>query len=90
MTFDSSESEGAIQRQVSDLVRAYLETVPKDEKPMAVEVAAEAPLVDPFTGEDLGIPLVGVIDLVLEQCGWPRYHGLQECGAQQRADGDQQ
>ena len=66
MTFDSPESEGAMQRQVSDLVRVYLDTVPKDEKPLAVEVAAEAPLVDPFTGEDLGLPMVGVIDLVLD------------------------
>ncbi len=66
MTFDSPDSETAMQRQVSDLVRVYLDTVPKDEKPLAVEVAAEAPLVDPFTGEDLGIPLVGVIDLVLD------------------------
>jgi hypothetical protein len=32
---------------------------------LAVEVAAEAPLVDPQTGENLGIPLVGIIDLVL-------------------------
>jgi CRISPR/Cas system-associated exonuclease Cas4 (RecB family) len=39
---------------------------PKNEKPQAVEVAAEAPLVNPITGENLGIPLVGVMDLVLE------------------------
>jgi CRISPR/Cas system-associated exonuclease Cas4 (RecB family) len=31
-----------------------------------VEVALEAPLVDPDTGEDLGLPLVGVLDLVLD------------------------
>ena len=39
---------------------------PNDEKPLAVEAAVEVPLVDPFTGEDLGMPLVGVIDLVLD------------------------
>ena len=55
-----------MRQQVADLVRVYLDNVPKDEKPLAVEVAAEAPLVDPITGEDLGIPLVGVIDLVLD------------------------
>ena len=55
-----------MRQQVADLVRAYLANVPKDEKPLAVEVAAEAPLVDPITGEDLGMPLVGVIDLVLD------------------------
>jgi putative RecB family exonuclease len=71
MTFDSTDSEKAMQRQVSDLVRVYLDTVPKDEKPLAVEVAAEAPLVDPFTGEDLGLPMVGVLDLVLDSEGGP-------------------
>ncbi len=66
MDFDSTDAETAMRQQVADLVRAYLANVPKDEKPLAVEVAAEAPLVDPTTGEDLGIPLVGVIDLVLD------------------------
>ncbi len=28
-------------------------------------MAVEAPLVDPFSGENLGLPLVGVMDLVL-------------------------
>ncbi len=71
MTFDSTDSETAMQRQVSDLVRVYLDTVPKDEKPLAVEVAAETPLVDPFTGEDLGVPLVGVLDLVIDNGSGP-------------------
>jgi hypothetical protein len=31
-----------------------------------VEAAVEAPLIDPQTGEDLGIPLLGVLDLVLD------------------------
>jgi putative RecB family exonuclease len=66
MSFDTPVSEDAMRQQVSDLVRAYLDNVPKDEKPLAVEVAAEAPLVDPVTGEDLGLPLVGVVDLVLD------------------------
>jgi putative RecB family exonuclease len=66
MDFESSEAEVAMMQQVDDLVRVYLNNVPKDEKPLAVEVAVEAPLVDPFTGEDLGIPLVGVLDLVLD------------------------
>ena len=38
---------------------------------MAVEAAVEAPLVDPATGEDLGIPLVGIIDLVLPDTAGP-------------------
>lgn len=71
MMFDSADAEQAMRQQVADMVRAYLGTVPKDEKPLAVEVAAEAPLVDPFTGEDLGIPLVGVLDLVLDTDAGP-------------------
>ena len=27
----------------------------------------EQPLVDPFTGEDLGIPLLGIVDLILDK-----------------------
>jgi hypothetical protein len=71
MAFDSTEAEQAMQRQVADLVRAYLAQVPKDERPQAVEVAAEAPLVDSVTGEDFGIPLVGVMDLVLDGTDGP-------------------
>ena len=71
MKFDSSESEGAMRQQVTGLVKAYLDTVPKDEKPLAVEVAADAPLVDPFTGEDLGLPMIGVLDLVLDSDAGP-------------------
>lgn len=45
---------------------AYLAQIPADEsKPLAVEAAVEAPLIDPATGENLGIPLVGIMDLVL-------------------------
>ena len=32
----------------------------------AVKTDVEAPLIDPQTGEDLGIPLLGVLDLVLD------------------------
>ena len=71
MDFDSTDDETAMRQQVADLVRAYLKNVPPDEQPLAVEVAAEAPLVDPTTGEDLGIPLVGVIDLVLDSAAGP-------------------
>ena len=66
MAFDSTDAEQAMQRQAIDLVRAYLAYAPTFEKPLAVEVAAEAPLIDPVTGEDLGMPLVGIIDLVLD------------------------
>ena len=65
ITFDSAADEQALRQQACDLVKAYLAYVPPDERPLAVEVALEAPLIDPATGEDLGIPLVGVIDLVV-------------------------
>lgn len=65
--FESVADEQALQRQATGLVAAYLKQVPLDEpRPLAVEVAAEAPLVDPSTGEDLGIPLLGIMDLVLD------------------------
>jgi len=51
----------------SDLVRAYLGTAPADERPLAVESALEAPLVDPSSGEDLGIPLLGIVDLIADR-----------------------
>lgn len=60
-----------MMQQVEGLVRAYLGSVPKDEKPLAVEIAVEAPLVDPFSGEDYGIPLVGILDLVLDSDAGP-------------------
>jgi hypothetical protein len=65
MTFESVAAEQALQRQAADLVAAYLGHAPQDEKPLAVEVSAQAPLVDLLTGEDLGIPLLGVIDLIV-------------------------
>ena len=67
MKFDSVAEEEALRKQAGDLVAAYLAQVPADEpKPLAVEVAVEAPLIDPATGEDLGMPLVGIMDLVLD------------------------
>jgi hypothetical protein len=72
MQFDSADQEQAIQKQAVGLVMAYLAYVPADEpRPLAVETAVEAPLVDPTTGEDLGIPLVGIMDLVLDNPAGP-------------------
>jgi putative RecB family exonuclease len=71
MKFDSPAEEQAIQKQGADLVMAYLGCVPKDEKPLAVEAAVEMPLIDPATGEDLGIPLLGIMDLVLDDQAGP-------------------
>jgi putative RecB family exonuclease len=66
MSFETTDQEATLKQQVANLVRAYLEQVPPDEpRPAAVEANLEANLVDPFTGEDLGIPLLGFVDLVL-------------------------
>jgi hypothetical protein len=64
--FDSPAEEQALQKQAIDLVTAYLGYAPKDEKPLAVEAAVEMPLIDPATGENLGIPMLGVMDLILD------------------------
>jgi hypothetical protein len=72
MSFTTVAAEQACQRQVLTLVQAYLQQVPIDEpRPLAVEVAAEAPLIDPVSGENLRIPLVGVMDLVLANTDGP-------------------
>jgi len=66
MTFESPADETALKTKSANLVRVYLEQVTTNEKPLAVEAAMEVPLVDPGTGEDLGIPLLGIVDLVLD------------------------
>ena len=71
VSFGCVADEQALQKQACDLVKAYLAIVPPDEKPLAVEVALESPLVDPESGEDLGMPLVGVVDLVLDSEAGP-------------------
>ena len=63
MTFDCTDAEQAMRQQAADLVGAYLAYAPTFEKPLAVEVAVEAPLADPVTGENLGLPLVGNRDI---------------------------
>ncbi|MGE0535175.1 MAG: RecB family exonuclease [Pirellulales bacterium] len=68
---DTAEEETAFE-QTQRLVAAYLAQVPAAEpQPLAVEAAIEAPLVDPQTSEDLGLPLVGIIDLVLPEADGP-------------------
>ncbi len=64
--FKDGAEEVKLRTQSAHLVTAYLAQLPADEPaPTTVETKLEAPLVDPFTGEDLGIPLLGVVDLVV-------------------------
>ena len=66
VAFSSINEERQLQAKAVELVTAYLTQISGDESlPIAVEKRFEAPLIDPATGEDLGIPLVGIIDLVL-------------------------
>jgi len=72
MKFASAADEQTLRSQVAGLVRTYLAQLPADEpQPLAVEASMETPLVDPATGEDLGIPLLGIADLVLEDAAGP-------------------
>jgi len=65
MRFESLQDEGALKKQAADLVAAYMEhTAGTLETPLAVETSMESPLIDPDTGEDLGIPLLGIVDLI--------------------------
>jgi len=67
MRFDSEADETKARRQASDLIRAYLAHVPGDEpRPLGVEARMQEPLVDPLTGENLGIDMLGIVDLVIE------------------------
>jgi predicted RecB family nuclease len=73
MQFESVAKEGSMKKQAVDLVAAYMEyTADAVETPLAVETSMEAPLVDPDTGDDLGIPLLGVVDLVVDDRDGPR------------------
>ncbi|MFZ5829921.1 MAG: PD-(D/E)XK nuclease family protein, partial [Planctomycetota bacterium] len=65
LRFDTPKEEDALQAQGVALVQTYLAQADKTERPLAVELAIEAPLVNPATGEDLGLPMLGIIDLVV-------------------------
>lgn len=70
--FDSTDGEATARKQTLDLLRFYLNRLPADEaRPLVVETAVEAPLVDPVTGDNIGISLLGVMDLVLDEATGP-------------------
>ena len=72
IAFTSSDEERELQTKAVGLVTTYIAQAPSNEaKPIAVEKRFDAPLIDPGTGEDLGISLVGIIDLVLEDRDGP-------------------
>ncbi|MBI3469626.1 MAG: PD-(D/E)XK nuclease family protein [Planctomycetes bacterium] len=72
VAFRSAAQEDACRQQVLKLAAAYVAQIPAHEpRPMLVEAELKAPLIDPVTGRDLGIPLVGVLDLVLDRGAGP-------------------
>jgi hypothetical protein len=81
VVFPSQADEQACRQQTRDLVSSYLWKLPPDEpQPSAVETTVETPWVDPSTGEDVGIPLVGAIDLVLAHQSGPLVVGFHASG----------
>ncbi|TVS08767.1 MAG: hypothetical protein EA424_28175, partial [Planctomycetaceae bacterium] len=72
MRFESVAAEQALKEQAAGLVRMYLQQLGADDEiPLAVETTLQEPLVDPFSGEDLGIPLLGILDLILDDRDGP-------------------
>ena len=65
MTFVSTDDESKLKDKAVELIRAYLGQRGDEPAPMAVETTLQESLIDPFTGEDLGIPLLGIVDLIV-------------------------
>jgi len=70
--FEDDTQEEKARYQILDLATAYLTSIPiEKERPVAIEKRYEVPLVCPTTGEDFGINLVGIVDLIHEEeCGY--------------------
>lgn len=72
MTFESVAAELQLKRQTADLVGMYVKLMADaHDIPLAVETTLQQPLFDPLGGEDLGIPLLGVLDLILDDRDGP-------------------
>lgn len=72
MKFESVQESEILRQQTIGLVTVYLEQMAgAGEIPLAVETSMEAPLICPDTGEDLGIPLTGIVDLVVDDRDGP-------------------
>jgi len=70
--FASTVEEQAARQQTIDLLSTYLDRVPPVEpRPLEVKRTLKAPLIDPDSGEDLGLPLVGTLDLLVPEANGP-------------------
>lgn len=67
VSFASPEEEGRLRRQAAALVERYLDEYSAEaHRPLAVETALRAPLRAPTEQRPLELPLMGILDLVLE------------------------
>lgn len=72
MCFASQDDENALKQKCMNLVRTYLGQVDPDEgRPVAVESRLACPLIDPDSDDDLGISLLGYVDLILDGASGP-------------------
>lgn len=78
--WESADEETRTRTQAKELVAAYMKQVsPEEGQPMAVETRLQVPLIDPTSGEDFGIPLLGVVDLVLAGADGPLICDFKSC-----------
>ncbi len=72
MDWESTSEAEKTRYQAIDLVRTYIgEYADQPERIVAMEASLEAPLIDPANGDDLGVPLYGIVDLVLQEAETP-------------------
>ena len=72
VVFASISEERALQQQAFSLLETYLDGRAWDEPPaLAVAQSITAPLLDPATGQHLGVNLVGTLDLILDDSAGP-------------------
>ncbi|MGL6195481.1 MAG: PD-(D/E)XK nuclease family protein [Thermoguttaceae bacterium] len=66
--WESAENSAKCKAQADSLIRTYIaEYANSEEKIVAMEASLYAPTCDPDTGYDLGVPLCGIVDLVLQE-----------------------
>lgn len=65
--FEDDASGFLMLEKAVRLIEAYVSQIPDDEPlPLAVETTLRSPLVDPVSGEDMGIPILGIVDLIFD------------------------
>ena len=67
LSFTTKDEERELQAKAENLLNTYIaHATDWPCQPLAVEERFQAPLIDPTTGENLGISLVGVVDLIAD------------------------